>query len=98
MKKTYRIKNKGRFITFVTIIMLIISMAIGALFPAVALSENSGKAYFEVCVKDGDTLWSLAKEHGSSNMDIREFIYEICALNNIDAASLMVGSYVKIPK
>ena len=96
--KTVRIKNKFRFITFVTIMVLLISMAIGAMFPVVALSEYSGGSYVEVCVKSGDTLWTLAERYGNTNKDIREFIYEICDLNGINASGLIAGMTIRIPQ
>ena len=96
--KTIRIKNKFRFITFVTILILVISMAVGAFFPVTALSESSGKSYVEVCVKYGDTLWELAETYGDPQTDIREMIYEICAINNISASDLTEGQMIKIPQ
>ena len=98
MRKTYRIKHKGRFITFVTLIILLISFAIGALFPVNAFSDISGGAYFEICVKDGDTLWAYAKEYGDPNKDIREIIHDICSINNINSSELQSGMYILIPK
>ena len=96
--KTIRIKNKFRFITFITILVLVVSMIIGALFPVAAFSESSGRSYVEVCVKDGDTLWELAKTYGNSGKDIREIIYEICNINNINASGLTEGQHIIIPQ
>ncbi len=92
----YRIKNKFRFITFMIIAVLVVSMSIGALFPVRAL----GKApeYTEVKVKDGDTLWSLAKTYGDPSRDIRESIYEICRINDITAETLYAGAVIRIPQ
>ena len=96
--KTIRIKNKFRFITFVTILILVISMAVGALFPVTALSESSGRPYVEVCVKYGDTLWDLAERYGDQQTDVREIIYEICEINSISASDLAAGQLIKIPQ
>ena len=96
--RTIRIKNKFRFITFVTVLVIAISMLIGAFFPVAALSDISGKSYVEVCIEDGDTLWALAERYGNSDKDIREFIYEICDLNDISASGLMAGMSIKIPQ
>ena len=96
--KTYRIKNKFRFITFVTILIIMISMLLGIMFPITAQSESSGKAYVEVCVNNGDTLWDLAKEYGSPDKDIREIIYEICDINGISASELTAGLNIIIPQ
>ena len=92
----YRIKNKFRFITFMVITVLIASMAIGALFPVTAIGK--GPEYTEVKVKDGDTLWSIAKAYGDPARDIRENIYEICRINDISAESLYAGAVIVVPQ
>jgi len=96
MKKTVIIKNKFRFITFVTIMVLMLSMAAGALFPVSAASP-SGIRYTEVQVQSGDTLWQLARTYGQAGKDVREVIYDICRLNDTDAASIYPGQMLKIP-
>ena len=65
MKKSIRITNKYRFITFVTVMVLVLSMAIGALFPVVAASPKH-TVYTEIKVQAGDTLWELAKKYCST--------------------------------
>ena len=96
--KTIRIKNKFRFIIFVTVIIILMSMLLGVFFPVTALSDVSGEPYIEICVKDGDTLWGLAKMYGDPNRDIREIIYDICSMNNITASELVSGSHIIIPQ
>ena len=92
----YRIKNKFRFITFMIIAVLAVSLSIGALFPIRAL--DNGPEYTEVKVKDGDTLWSLAKAYGDPAKDIRERIYDICSINDITAETLYAGAVIRIPQ
>ena len=48
----------------------------------------------EIYIKKGDTLWAIAKKHKPSFMDIREYIYEVCKLNNID--NLYAGDVIQI--
>jgi len=97
MKKTLRITNKYRFITFVTLFVLVISMAIGAFFPVSAASPELS-SYKEVKVQDGDTLWKIARTYGDQSKDVREVIYDICRINNVDAANIYPGQTLMIPE
>jgi len=97
LMKRYKIKNRFRFISFVTIMMLVVSFSVSALFtPAQARSEEEQK-YIEVLVESGDTLWDLAKTYGNEGMDIRQIVYDICSINNIKAADLRAGQTILIP-
>ena len=96
MKKRYRIKNKFRFVFFVTLFVLICSLAIGAVFPVAA--SSSGRRMTQVKVQSGDTLWDLARTYGDQNKDIREVIYDICSINGISASELYVGTTIYIPQ
>ena len=97
MKKTIRITNKYRFITFVTVLVLVVSMAIGAMFPVSAASPKHS-SYTEIKVQTGDTLWQLAKTYGDQSKDVREVIYDICKVNNVDAGSIYPGQVLRIPE
>lgn len=51
----------------------------------------------EVVVRRGDTLWSLAREHGPDKTDVRIIIDRIRHLNNLDGALLKPGMTLHIP-
>ena len=87
----YRIANKKRFITFVTVVIVSLS----GLF---SLSFAKGEqAYTEVKVEEGDTLWSIAAEYGSPREDIRNTIYDIQKANSLDGALIYVGQVLLVP-
>ena len=96
MKRRYRIKNKFRFITFVALMVIAVSMLMGAVFP-VSASHQQELSYKEVKVQYGDTLWNIARTYGSSNMDVRETVYEICRINGVEAGSIYPGQVLKVP-
>ncbi len=96
-KKSYRIKNKFRFITFLTVLMLITAFGSSAIFGLGDAAGSDKTQYVSVKVEAGDTLWNLAKEYGPSNVDLRRVIYEIEKINNIDAGSLQTGMIITIP-
>ena len=97
MKRTYRITNKYRFITFVALMVILCSMAIGALFP-ISAADNRQISYTEVKVEAGDTLWNIDKLYGDSSKDIREVIYDICEANGIEAGAIYHGQRLRIPQ
>lgn len=51
----------------------------------------------------GDTLWLIAKRESQNNKyyqdkDIREIVYDLKQLNNLQASDLVVGQEIKIPQ
>ena len=95
--KKYKIKNRIRFITFVTVIMLVVSFAISGVFNTIKAHSTKEKEYIEVLVESGDTLWNIAKTYGSDDCDIRELIYNICQINNMKASDLRAGQTILVP-
>ena len=96
MKRRYRIKNKYRFITFVALMVIMASMVMGAVFPVSAAHQQEAN-YREVKVQAGDTLWNIARIYGDNNRDVREIIYDICEINNVNAGSIYPGQVLKVP-
>jgi len=96
-KKSYKIKNKFRFITFLTVVMLITAFSANALLGLGDAAGSDKVEYVSVKVEEGDTLWELAKEYGPSNVDVRRLVYEVEKLNSIDASSLQSGMVIEIP-
>ena len=59
-------------------------------------------AYKEDYILEGDTIWSVAEEQTNTNeyyknKDIREVVYEIKKLNNIEDGKLEIGQKIVIP-
>ncbi len=96
--KKYRIVNRFRFITFVTLMMLVAGFALTSLIGFPESFAEEPKRYTEVEVVSGDTLWDLAKSYGDSSKDIREVVYEICSVNQIKAQDLYAGQIILIPQ
>lgn len=64
--------------------------------------ESSGRApwnveYKQVIVGRGDTLWSLARQHGPQGRDIRDTVYRIRRINELDGALLYPGQTIMVP-
>ena len=95
--RKYRVANKARFTAFVAITIIALAFIITTALGFNTASGASTQQYVQIEVRDGDTLWALAKEYGPQDMDVRSVIYEICRLNGITAGSLQAGQYITIP-
>ena len=54
--------------------------------------------YTTVTVSKGDTIWQIASDYKSEESNLRQAIYEICKINNINGEVLKPGTKLKIPK
>ncbi|WFD12039.1 LysM peptidoglycan-binding domain-containing protein [Tepidibacter hydrothermalis] len=53
--------------------------------------------YETVNVTQGDTLWNIAKENISEKEDIRDYIYMIRKVNNLESVNIHPGDQLLIP-
>jgi LysM repeat protein len=86
-----RIVNKKRFITaigVIAIIILIIMMLISAAVKDMPKYEENHKTIY---VSKNETLWSIAEEYKKPNQDVREYIYEIKKINDMDNSIIFEG-------
>lgn len=90
-----RIVNKKKFIKMLILVLGIISL-ISICFSNISFSKGEIKTK-TISVINGDTLWTIAKEEQENNIyyedkDIRDIIYEIKKLNNLENnAMLSIG-------
>lgn len=60
-------------------------------------STNYDRYYTDITVKQGDTLWSIAKAYNeNSGMDIREYIDEIKRMNQMMSDNIEAGESLTI--
>lgn len=90
-----RIVNKKKFIRMITLIIGIIVFT-SICFSNISFSKGEVKTK-TIYVSSGDTLWTIASEEQENNLyyedkDIRDIIYEIKKINNLENKSnLIVG-------
>lgn len=68
-------------------------------------AENTGErvddviSYESVLVCQGNTLWSIAREHldQPTNADIQAYVQEIISLNNLSSCHIHSGNYILVP-
>jgi len=82
-----RIVNKKKFVRMIILIIGVI-VFLSICFSNVSFSKGEIKTK-TVYVSSGDTLWTIAKEEQNNNLyyentDIRDIIYQIKKLNNLD--------------
>lgn len=96
--RRYRIVNPIRFFIFVCICVLTIVFSAYTLINLNTAQASSVNTYQQVVVHDNGTLWDIAEKHCQSNMDIRDYIYEICDINDISSNdSLYAGDILFVP-
>ncbi|MFB3881360.1 MAG: LysM peptidoglycan-binding domain-containing protein [Armatimonadota bacterium] len=75
--------------------------AAGALTAAPALGGREGAdpngQPLVVEVRYGDSLWTIAREHGDPDRDVRDVVWLIGQANDTDPAELQPGDEIVIP-
>ncbi len=82
------------------VLFLLLAMVIGAwnLFPVSAADPVADRPMQRVTVAPGDTLWRIAERTSDGKEDLRQAIYVICRLNQLDeSAYLTPGQQLLVP-
>lgn len=88
-----RIRNKAKFIRSMAIVIFLLV----ALFNISIAKSNSEEAeYIDYTITKGETLWSIAREYTPDNKDIRQTIYEIKQINNMQTSNVYENQTIKI--
>lgn len=87
-----RIVNKKRFVLSMTILTMVLISILNLVFANVEKSVTT----IEHTVVSGETLWSIASEYATG--DIREYVYELRQLNNLEDCNLQIGQDILIIK
>ena len=95
MKKRLIIKSKLRFFTFILVAVTILTGSCGLVSAKCAAANNQD--LISVNIHAGDTLWNIACEYVSEGTDVREYVYDICKLNDITADELYTGMTIQLP-
>ena len=83
----------------VGVITMTLLIAVGiCISPAVVnASTKEATSYESIQIHNGDTLWSLAKEHNTSELSTNDFVKEIMEINNLSSDYIANGNYLIIP-
>ncbi len=98
MLRKYKIVSPVRFFIFVLLSTLIMVFGLVSLFTSARTEAASVSSYVQVEVQNNDSLWSIASDYTDDSIDIRDFIDEICEVNDIGAnESIHAGDQIFIP-
>lgn len=97
MNKHYRITSKFRFTIFLAILLLCVITIVSTVLGFNTVNSASRNVYNQVQIRSGDTLWNIASEYNSKDMDVRKVINDICDINEISADQLKVGQKILVP-
>ncbi|REJ33941.1 MAG: hypothetical protein DIU83_05050 [Bacillota bacterium] len=83
-------------------LLIVLAVSVSAVFALI--SQGSSKTlvppvqeYKEVVVRDGDTLWHIARRHAGPGVDTRQLVDEIREANDLPGAVLRPGQVLKVP-
>ena len=94
----YRIVNPVRFFLFVVISIMILVFAGYSIVGAGNAEAAAVRSYAQVTIHDGDNLWSIVERYNpDANINVRDVIYEIYEINDIDADDIKPGDVIFVP-
>ncbi|HZK27603.1 MAG TPA: LysM peptidoglycan-binding domain-containing protein [Thermoclostridium sp.] len=89
----YRLKNKKRFFTFISLLIIVVILFIGTVS---STGKNAIQENQFITVRQGDTLWKIASSHRGS-IEIRHYIYKLKEVNNLNDAIIYAGQKLELP-
>ncbi len=97
-KKKFNLSKVAlRFAIFAVIVLVVLVSSSTILLNDTKAIAQTGDAYELYVVSSGDTLWSIAESEMPNGIDIRDAIYILEDLNNIDSSQIYTGLTLKIP-
>ncbi len=94
-QQSYRIRSKMRLCIFITLVLLLLLSILTPFW--LQSSAMEPVSLRPIQVRQGDTLWSIAKQTLPKGKDIRAYISEIKDVNNLYNANIVPGQELKIP-
>lgn len=92
----YLIKDQRKFKRFIFVLVLIISVVTFTSITTISAYSKDIAKFDYITVQKGDTFWSIATDY-ARNKDVREVIYIISEINNINNKPIIPGDKIKIP-
>ena len=94
----YRITDPVRFFLAVVISIMIVIFAGYSIIGAAQAQAATVRTYKQVTIQDGDNLWNLVEMYNpDARIDIRDAIYDIYEINDIDESDIRPGEKIFIP-
>lgn len=96
VRKRIYIKNKLKFYTFLTIVFLFSILMMLSIFTHKVEGHEKPNTKI-VVVSKGDTLWDIASKYINIKFDIRDEIYHIKKINDLQTSNIYPGQELIIP-
>ena len=96
-RKQIRVKSKIRFTCFVAMIIIMAVIGFNSILGLNVVSGESNDNFITVEVLPGETLWDIASNNMSDDMDKRKAVYLIQKANDLDYAAIHPGQILKVP-
>lgn len=94
----YRVANPFRFFIFVLICITTITFAAYSLAGAADAQAADVRTYRQVTIQEDDNLWNLVERYNpDANINVRDAVYDIYEINDIDANDIHPGDEIFIP-
>ena len=99
MIKKNRRKRKANRVTFaLTLIFIITFLSLMMTLGNMNSYGDGDVEYVEIRVRAGDSLWSIADQATPEHRDLRETMYEISKVNELDDEIVYPGQVLQVPK
>ena len=94
----YKIVNPVRFFIFVLLVIMIMVFGVYSVIGASDAEAAVVRTYAQVTIQDGDNLWDIIEEYNpDANIDVRDAVYDIYEINDIDDCSVNPGDTIFVP-
>lgn len=91
-------QRRARRRIFTFILLLLVILSVPSLTYNIKAKNLYDVTYSVYNVKANDTLWSIAQDITDEHTDVRETIYNIKKLNNLEkGCTLEIGQTIKLP-
>lgn len=90
----YRLTRRGRLV--VLVVALIGALLVGVLLSSGSAATDIPEATEVIVVDAGDTLWEIASDH-ATNADVRDMIFHLQDLNDLEGSRLYAGQRLRVP-
>lgn len=100
-RRAQKVQMEKRLIVVISIIVVSLGILLGSSISAFASAREKAqlhKYYTSVQLRQGDSLWKLAREYAATDQSEQEFIDEVCEVNGIsESNTLHSGQYLVVP-
>ena len=92
-------KQRLALLVFSVCVIILGSVVCGSIFSSAKAPQSDVpqyKYYKSVVIKEGDSLWSIAKEYNPDQFSMQEYIDEIKEVNALDSETIHAGQHLLV--